>query len=75
MSYLYRTQGGTFSIEPDDTGIGTWKLCIGGMWLASFATPEDAAAAFRRRETGWPDWDALDGGEIPGSLTDWEELK
>lgn len=73
MSYLYRTKVGTFSIEPDDTGGGAWKLCIGGMWLASFATREDASSALRRRETGWPDWDTLDDHRAPADLSDWDE--
>jgi len=75
MSYLYRTQVGTFSIEPDDTGNEAWKLCIGGIWLASFGTPEEAASALPRRDTGWRDWDTLDSHRVPADLTEWEELK
>jgi hypothetical protein len=50
-----------------------FKLCIGGMWLASFKTADEAACAVTKRETGWPDWDRSKDGKCPACLADWEE--
>lgn len=73
MAYILRTPAGTFTIEPDEADWERFKLCVGGLWLASFKTAEEAACAMARRETGWPDWDRLQAGECPACLADWEE--
>ncbi len=73
MIFILRTPAGTFTIGPDETTSDMVKLCIGGMWLASFKTAEEASAAVTKRETGWPDWDRLRTGECPTSLSDWEK--
>jgi hypothetical protein len=62
MTYILRTPAGTFTIEPDEADGEMVKLCIGGFWLASFRTAEDAAHAVTKRETGWPDWDRAKEG-------------
>ena len=72
MAYILRTPAGTFTIEPDEADWDIVKLCIGGMWLASFKTAEEAACAVTTRATGWPDWD-LAKAECPACLADWEE--
>jgi hypothetical protein len=74
MAFILRTPAGTFTIEHDDAALDLVKLCIGGMWLASFRTAEEASNAVKNRETGWPDWDRSNAGECPGCLADWEEL-
>jgi hypothetical protein len=73
MSYILRTPAGTFTIQPDEAAQDTVMLCIGGMWLASFRTSEEASTAVTKRETGWPDWDRSLACECPACLTDWEE--
>jgi hypothetical protein len=73
MAYILRTPAGTFTIEPDEADWEMFKLCIGGMWLASFKTADEAACAVTKRETGWPDWDRSKEGTCPACLADWEE--
>jgi hypothetical protein len=72
MTYLWRSPAGTFTIEPDETASDTVKLCVGGLWLASFGTAEEAAGAVIARQTGWPDWDCSCAGECPACLAEWE---
>jgi hypothetical protein len=72
MAFILRTPAGTFTIEPDEEAMDTVKLCIGGMWLASFRTAEEASCAVKNRETGWHDWDRSNAGECPACLADWE---
>jgi hypothetical protein len=74
MAFILRTQAGTFTIEPDEAAFDCVKLCIGGLWLASFLTVEEASTAVTKRETGWPDWDLSESGACPACLDDWEEL-
>ncbi len=75
MIYIFRTKSGTFSIEPDEQCAGMVKLCIGGIWLATFEKAEEAASCVRSRETGWHDWDKLGLSETPPEdLADWECL-
>ena len=74
MIYILRSTCGTFTIEPDEQASNTVKLCIGGMWLASFQTAEEAADAVRVRETGWLDWDRVKSGDCPTCLAEWEQL-
>ena len=57
MTFILRTPAGTFTIEPDEAAMDMVKLCIGGIWLASFRTAEEASNSVTKRETGWPDWD------------------
>ena len=73
MAYILRTPAGTFTIEPDEADWKMFKLCIGGLWLASFQTAEEASSAVAKRQTGWSDWDRLTEGECPACLADWEE--
>lgn len=73
MAHILRTPAGTFTIEPDEADWERVKLCIGGFWLASFETAEDAARAVTKRETGWPDWDRTKAHACPACLADWEE--
>ncbi|MFB3925033.1 MAG: hypothetical protein ACE14T_03185 [Syntrophales bacterium] len=74
MVYIYRTEVGTFTIEPDAECPGKFMLCIGGMWLDSYETAEDARAALCRQCTGWHDWDRLACPESPPDLKEWEKL-
>jgi hypothetical protein len=75
MFYIFRSKTGTFSIEPDEQCAGMVKLCIGGLWLATFEKAEEAAHCVRCRETGWYDWDKRDLSETaPGDLGEWECL-
>ena len=74
MVYILRTPAGTFTIEPDETDFQSVKLCIGGLWLASFRTAEEASNTVTKRETGWPDWDRLHTSQCPDCLADWEEI-
>jgi len=75
MIYIYRTTTGTFSIEPDEQCAGMFKLCIGGMWLATFEKAEEAAQCVQRRQTGWYDWDKRALSETaPCDLGEWECL-
>jgi hypothetical protein len=74
MAYVLRTQSGTFTIETDECASDMFKLCIGGLWLASFETAEEAVDAVIKRETGWPDWDRTHTGNCPTCLADWEEF-
>jgi hypothetical protein len=73
MAYILKTPAGTFTIEPDEADWELFKLCIGGLWLASFQTAEEAACAVTKRDTGWPDWDRTHTGECPTGLAEWEE--
>jgi len=75
MIYIYRTTTGTFSIEPDEQCAGMVKLCIGGMWLATFEKAEEAAQCVQCRQTGWYDWDKRVLSEsAPCDLGEWECL-
>jgi hypothetical protein len=74
MAYILKTPAGTFTIEPDEADWEMVKLCIGGMWLASFKTAEDAACAVTKRETGWTEWDRTKEGACPTCLAEWEEI-
>jgi hypothetical protein len=74
MTFILRTPAGTFTIEPDEAALDRVKLCVGGMWLTSFRTPEEASCAVINRETGWPDWDRTHTGACPACLADWENL-
>jgi len=70
--YIFKSSSGTFSIEPDEQSAGMVKLCIGGLWLASFEKAEEAAHCVRCRETGWYDWDKRGLSETaPGDLGEW----
>jgi hypothetical protein len=73
MTFILRTTAGTFTIVSDEAALDTVNLCIGGMWLASFRTAEEASSAVIKRETGWSDWDRSHDGECPACLADWEE--
>jgi hypothetical protein len=74
MTFILRTPAGTFTIEPDEAALDMVKLCVGGMWLASFRTAEEASCAVINRETGWPDWDRTHTGACPTCLADWKNL-
>jgi hypothetical protein len=74
MIYILRSPAGTFTIEPDEQTADMVKLCIGGMWLASFQTAEEAANVVMIRETGWMDWDRAKTGDCPACLEEWEQL-
>ena len=75
MIYIYRTTTGTFSIEPEEQCAGMVKLCIGGMWLATFEKAEEAAQCVQCRQTGWYDWDKRALSEsAPCDLDEWECL-
>ena len=74
MTFILRTPAGTFTIEPDEAALDMVKLCVGGMWLASFRTAEEASCAVINRETGWPDWDRTHTGTCPTCLADWKNL-
>lgn len=74
MAFIYRSKAGTFTIRTDEANPGTVELCLGGMWLCSCASADEAAAAVCRRETGWPDWDGRNDPEGPRDLKDWEEV-
>ncbi|MBN2515613.1 MAG: hypothetical protein JXC33_06205 [Deltaproteobacteria bacterium] len=73
MIYIYRTRIGTFSIEPDDIEVDMFKLCIGGLWLGSYETEEDAARSVYLRESGWHDWDCSEDSDAPCDLSEWEK--
>jgi hypothetical protein len=73
MAFILRTPAGTFTIEPDEAAMDMVKLCIGGLWLASFRTAEEASNAVTKCETGWPDWDRSHTVACPACLADWEE--
>jgi hypothetical protein len=73
MTFILRTPAGTFTIEPDETALDMVKLCIGGLWLASFRTADEASDTVTKRETGWLDWDRSHSSACPACLADWEE--
>ena len=72
MTYIFRSKSGTFTILPDDQNPGMYQLCMGGMWLGSYDTPEKAAESLPCRQTGWFDWDRCEGAQCPQSLDEWE---
>lgn len=72
MIYIFRSSAGTFTIMPDDQDPDMYQLCIGGMWLGSYETPEKAAESIPCRQTGWSDWDRQEGRECPLTLEGWE---
>jgi len=74
MSYLFRCPAGTFFILPDEADLSLFQLCIGGLWLRSFETEEEAARAVFERRTGWPDWDRREDAAAPADLSGWEEM-
>jgi hypothetical protein len=74
MRYLFKSKIGTFSIEPDETHWDLVQLCMGGMWLGTYETPELAAKNVYNRNTGWPEWDKGTDEEAPRDLSGWEAL-
>ena len=72
MMYIFRTKSGTFTISPDEQCGGMFQLCIGGMWLGTYETPEQAAESLVQRKTGWFDWDRLPEPERECGLADWD---
>lgn len=74
MAYIFRSPAGTFLIGPDEEDVSLCKLCIGGLWLASFETEEAAAKAVYERCTGWPEWDREQTPPGPADLSGWEEI-
>jgi hypothetical protein len=73
MFYIYRSRVGTFSIEPDEMDVDMLKLCVGGFWLGSYETAEEAAQSVYLRETGWSEWDCLKDSDAPCDLSEWEK--
>jgi hypothetical protein len=73
MIYIYRSEAGTFTIEPDGQAANMFMLSIGGMWLGTYETPEAAASDVFRRCTGWLDWDCPAGPDAPRDLSCWEK--
>lgn len=73
MVYIFRSRSGTFTILPDEQAPGMYQLCIGGMWLGSYDSPEQAAESLPCKSTGWPEWDRSTGPECPQSLEDWDK--
>ncbi len=74
MFYFFKSKTGTFSIEPDETCDGMFKLCIGGFWLDSYETAESAARDVYLHATGWYEWDRLEDSTVPCDLGEWELL-
>jgi hypothetical protein len=73
--YIFRSRAGTFTIGIDPTVSDCYELCIGGMWLGTYGSAEEAALSVLKRCTGWHDWDRRKGTECPGDLTEWECLE
>lgn len=73
MAYFFRSPAGTFSIMPDEADLFLYQLCIGGLWLRSFETEEEAARAVCEKRTGWADWDRREDVTAPEDLGGWEE--
>ena len=72
MIYIFRSNTGTFTILSDEENPGLYQLCIGGMWLGSFESPEKAAESIPCKATGWHDWDRQGDAQCPQSLVEWE---
>lgn len=72
MIYIFRSSAGTFTILPDDQSPDMYQLCIGGMWLGSYETPEKAAESISCKATGWFEWDRQEAPQCPQSLEGWE---
>jgi hypothetical protein len=53
--------------------VDMFKLCVGGLWLGSYETAEEAAQAVYLRETGWSEWDCLKDSDAPCDLSEWEK--
>jgi hypothetical protein len=73
MYYSYKSKIGTFSIEYDGTDMDEYRLCIGGMGLGSYDTPESAAAAVSMKQSGWIEWDRCEDENVPHDLEEWEK--
>jgi hypothetical protein len=74
MRYVFKSQVGTFSIEPDEVDWDMVQLCIGGLWLCTVATAAEAAARVAEQKTGWNEWDVLTDADAPADLSGWEDL-
>ncbi|MBN2255170.1 MAG: hypothetical protein JW736_05655 [Deltaproteobacteria bacterium] len=74
MRYMFKSQVGTFSIEPDEVHVDMVQLCLGGIWLCTVETAEEAAARVSAQETGWHEWDILTDTDAPADLSCWEPL-
>ena len=66
MAYILRTPAGTFTIEPDEADWEMFKLCIGGLWLASFQTAEEASTASDKAPDGLVGLGPPGGRRMPG---------
>ncbi len=74
MRYMFRSQVGTFSIEPDEVHWDMFQLCLGGLWLCTLETAEKAAKCVCEQKTGLHEWDTLTDVEAPADLDGWEVL-
>jgi hypothetical protein len=72
--YIFRSKAGTFTIGSDPTVSGCYELCIGGMWLGTYETPDRAAQDVLMRCTGWHDWDNRKDTDCPGEIGEWEVI-
>lgn len=71
MIYRLETPVATFELRREP--LGMWDIWVNEMPTLTFATPEEAAAAVRRRESGYAIWDNADYA-APEGLDGWERV-
>ncbi|HEU20532.1 MAG TPA: hypothetical protein ENO00_14585 [Deltaproteobacteria bacterium] len=74
MRYVFRSKVGTFSIESDEVHWDMVQLCLGGLWLRTVETAEEAARFVYEQKTGLHEWDTLTEIEAPSDLSGWETV-
>ena len=50
------------------------QLCLGGLWLRTVETAEEAARFVYEQKTGLHEWDTLTEIEAPSDLSGWETI-
>ncbi len=70
MAYEYPTAAGTLRLIVKRR---RWAVQFNGRWFGQWRSPDDAAAAVARHETGLSEWDR-ERFNAPDDLLDWRPL-
>ena len=70
MEYELKTRTSHFFIRREP--LGMWDLWVNDMPTLTFASPQEAAQAVYRQDTGYIGWDQLETLNVPPDLSSWQ---
>jgi len=73
MKYRLETDVSIFEIQEEPLGL--WDLWVDNMPTLTFETPEEAAVAVYKQNTGYTVWDLLEKHTAPEDLDGWQTIK